>query len=137
MTNEQKKRQLQKYRELENEVRRLTGEIERWRQQSSRTTSVVSSLPKVSGGDCRQLEHSVISIIDLTQMLERRQNELIKLRLKLMNAIEEVNDYRQRLILQYKYIDGLTFEKIAAELDLQCRWTIELHNRALSAIRTL
>lgn len=64
------------------------------------------------------------------KQLKRYQQETIAIE----NAIEGVQDPRLRLILRYKYMDGLKWETIADLMRYDVRWIYRLHGEALRAI---
>ena len=49
-------------------------------------------------------------------------------------AIQSVPDERLRLLLRYRYIDGMAFERIAEKLGLSRQWVCGLHDSAVNQI---
>ena len=56
------------------------------------------------------------------------------LRREIEGAIRQVEDERLRELLQLRYLEGLTWEKVSEALNLQYRWVIKLHGDALENI---
>ena len=56
-------------------------------------------------------------------------------RLKLENAVNEVPDERLKLVLQLRYIDGLTIEEAAASMFIDIRWFQRLQKKALAFVK--
>lgn len=50
------------------------------------------------------------------------------------NAIEELSDSTQALILRYRYIDGMAWEDITEELCYSIRNVHYMHNKALESL---
>ena len=50
------------------------------------------------------------------------------------DAIASVPDGRLRMLLRYRYVDGMTWERIAVNMNLDARWVRRLHGRALDAL---
>jgi len=133
MTSQEKKEELAKYKGLCFEVKRLDNEILRMKSMAERTTSTLSCMPK-GGGDSRPIEKAAIAIDKLRVILREEQNKLIRERLRLLSAINAVGDGRLRSVLNLRYIEGYTFEKIAVELEISWRHVIRLHGAALESL---
>lgn len=136
MTNQEKKAKLNKYREAEAESSRLEQEITRWYSKAEKMTTAVKLVP--SGGAAgRSLENSIEAIDALAGRLGDKRRETVRLRREIEDVIAAVPDGRLRMLLRYRYIDGMTWEKVADNMGLELRWTHVLHGRALSEITTL
>lgn len=134
MTNQQKKEYLQKYRSAEREEKRLELEILRWRARAEKTTT---GFCQASGGagDGRSLEHTVARIDELAGQLTRKRDELVSLRRAIGAAIDAVPDARLRELLKLRYIEGLTWGKLAVVMGYDdLRWLYRLHGRALEQL---
>jgi DNA-directed RNA polymerase specialized sigma subunit len=131
MTSQEKKEQLQKYKEAEREAVRLEEEIARWYSQAERTTTVLQKAPGGgTGGD--RLQSAVEEIDGLLCQLGDKRAESVRIRRKIEDAIANVSDGRQRQLLRYRYIEGMTWTKTAVNLGVDERWVYRLHGQALS-----
>lgn len=136
MTNQEKKAKLNQYREAEAEASRLEQEITKWYSKAEKMTTAVKLVP--SGGAAgRSLENSIEAIDALAGRLGDKRRETVRLRREIEDVIAAVPDGRLRMLLRYRYIDGMTWEKVADNMGLELRWTHVLHGRALSEITTL
>lgn len=136
MTNQDKKAELRKYRDAEAAADRLREEIARLYSKAEKMTTVLRLVP-VGGGDGRKIESAIEDIGELADRLGDKQREANQLRRRMEDAIATVPDGRLRLLLEYKYVDGMTWEQIAEKVGIEQRWVYELHGRALSAITAL
>ena len=134
MTNQEKKAELLKYQQAIHETDRLTGEIERWRARSEKMVSFVSDMPKASQDNLRGLEGNVENIVELTRVLVGKYAEAVELRRALAASIEKVESDRLRLILAYRYVDGMTLEAVAEQTGYSYRQITRLHGEALTEI---
>ena len=134
MTIQDKKEALKKYQWICCEVKRLSGEILRLQSIAERATTVLSDMPKGGNRESRPVEKSAIAIDKLRNILRTEQNRLITERLRLMGAINSVEDDRLRSVLNLRYIEDFTFEKIAVELEISYQWACKLHGDALEKI---
>lgn len=131
MTSQEKKEILLQYRVAEREEKRLEVEIQRWRSRAEKMTSGYGGTPS-GGGDGRSLENTMAHIDDLTRQLAQRLDRLVTLRQKIVTAIDSVPDPKQRELLRLRYIDGLTWGKLAVVMGYDdLRWIYRLHGRAL------
>ena len=133
MTNQEKKEILQQYRLAEMEEQRLEHEIERWRSRAEKVTPGYSKAP-AGGGDGRSMEHTLERLGELVVELTKQRDKLIRLRREIGAAIDTVPDARLRELLRLRYIEGLSFERIAVSMDYSWRQVIRLHGVALNEV---
>lgn len=130
MTNQDKKAELRKYRDAEAAADRLREEIARLYSKAEKMTTVLRLVP-VGGGDGRKIESAIEGIGELADRLGDKQREANQLRRRMEDAISTVPDGRLRLLLEYKYVDGMTWERIAEKMGMSVRGTTKMHGRAL------
>lgn len=134
MTNQEKKVDLRKYSEAQAAADRLREEIARLYSKAEKMTTTLKLVPTIGGGG-RGIESAIEGIGELVDQLSEKQNEANQLRCKIEDAISMVPDGRLRLLLEYKYIDGLTWERIAEKMGFDdVRWIYRLHRKALSGL---
>lgn len=134
MTSQEKKEYLQQYRTAEAEERRLELEIERWRVRAAKMTSGYGSTPAGSG-DGRSLERTVAHIDALIRQLTDQRDKLARLRREIGTAISSVPDPKLQELLRLRYIDGMTWGKLAITMGYDdLRWIYRLHGRALKLL---
>ena len=132
--NEDKIRWLKSYRGLIAEMQRLQREIERWRSIAEKVTPTLSAV-RFTAPNGSRIENRVEKIDTLRDSLAAKMDELIRLRIQIEQAVEAVPDDRLRLLLRYRYIDGMTFEKIAEKMNLSYQWVSKLHGDALEQVQ--
>lgn len=132
--NQEKIKRLKQFCVLDKKINRKVEEISYWRGKLEQITSAPSVTPKGGGSIYPKVESIVAKIVDLEAGLNRDIDQLIDARLKINIIIKKVEDEREKLLLEYRYIDCKTFEWIAAEMKLSWQWTHELHRRALNKI---
>ena len=57
--------------------------------------------------------------------------ELARIKREVHEAVESVEDLKQRTVLQYRYCSYWSWERIAAAMNYELRWVYQLHGRAL------
>lgn len=130
-----KKEFLSRYADNEREIRRLEEEICRWESRAERMTSSFSHTPSCRGDD--RLQSAVDEMVELRGLLYDRLVDATELRRQIAQAISAVPQQRLRLLLEYRYIDDLTWEQVASALGSDYRWTLRLHERALALLHDL
>ena len=127
------KERLRRYIWLKQECRQLEAYLERIRNDMSVVTS-----PRLTGmphaKDPKGLDEIVIRYEEICGKYEKQLRIYQKETIAIENAIEGVQDPRLRLILRYKYMDGLKWETIADLMRYDVRWIYRLHGEALRAI---
>jgi len=134
MTNKDKIKYLKRYITLDREIDRKLKEVDCWRAKLSRLTPVYSSQPKGGGTIYSRTEEIIIKIADMEEAINADIDKLIDLKQKIERVIESVPDDKERLLLKYRYLDGKTFEWIAAEMNYHWRSVHKIHISALSKI---
>lgn len=131
--NEQKIRYLSRYRRLNQRIDRLLEEQGRWREKAMRITPVLSPVPG-GGGSGSPIERPIEKVLEIDAEINREIDALIDLRRDIQGAIEKVPDENLQLLLTYRYINGLSFEKIAEKMNYCERQIYRKHGEALSWI---
>lgn len=134
MTNKDKIKYLKRYINLDREIDRKLEEVARLRAKLTRVTEVFTAEPRGGGSIYGKTEEILAKIVDLEKEIDADVDRLISIRDNIKAVIEAVEDDRERLLLQYRYLDGKTFEWIAAEMNLSWQWVHKLHSKALAKI---
>lgn len=134
MTNAEKKSFLRRYGDNEREITRLEEELARWESRAEKVTASYSLAP-AHGCDGDKVQTAVDRIAEVKAMLYDRLTDATELRRSIQAAIDSVGDPRLRNLLAYRYIEGLTFERIAVNIDCHWRWTLYLHGKALADLK--
>ncbi len=134
MTNKDKIKYLKRYITLDREIDRKLEEVARLRSKLTRITQVLTAEPRGGGSIYGKTEEILAKIVDMEREIDADIDRLVAIRDGIKTIIEAVEDDRERLLLQYRYLDGKTFEWIAAKMDLSWQWVHKLHSKALAKI---
>lgn len=107
-------------------------ELTSLRALAEKVTSSISGQPKGSG---RSREEIICKMVDLEKELDEKIDRMVELRIKIEKEISLVADQRYRSILQMRYINGWTLEKIAVETGYSWRQVNRIHGQALERFR--
>ena len=131
-----KKEYLQQYKRLDSYIESQVEELEKWRLLATKVTPTYSDMPSGSGGDDK-IQSAVEHMDEIRKMLDQSIDEFVKLKTDIQEKLDAVEDISLRMLLKYRYIDGLTFEQIAVNMNYSYQWICELHRRALQKIETV
>jgi len=109
-------------------------------QLKQRLDTIMAELATVSSPDLSGMPHSseptrldslVIRFEDIADRYAKKLEETQKELAAIERAVESLEDPRLRLLIRYKYIDGLRWETIADLMHYDVRWIYRLHGEAL------
>lgn len=133
MTNEQVIDYLKQYKDLNKSIERLIDEKERFKSIALKVTPTWSDMPKGSDGE-NPRELAICKMMDCENEITRQIDEYVDLGNEIKSVIKKLDKERLRLIIAYKYIDGLSHEKIAEKVGISVYWVGELHAKAINEI---
>nr|DAW55822.1 MAG TPA: Protein of unknown function (DUF722) [Caudoviricetes sp.] len=133
MTNQDKIAWLRRYREAAAEQDRLMAEIARWRSLAERVSPTLSGMPAGGGGPGRMIA-AVERMDELEAELAEQIVERVTIRREIGQAIDRVPDERLARLLRLRYIDGMTWERVAVEMHYSYMQVCRMHGKALDVI---
>lgn len=136
VTNKEKIRYLKQYVLLEKAIDRMLADLDRQRVRLGKLTPTLSDMPSGGGSIYKSTDIDIIDkIVDLEARINQRIDEAINVRERIQQLIDGLEDDREKLLMNYRYIDGQTFEWIAGEMNYHWRSVHKIHVRALSKIQ--
>lgn len=149
MTPQQKKKWLQRYRELGREVERIDRqinntlqEIDAIRATAERTTTVLSDMP--GGGSFKSREDIYTKLVDMSEEVDRLVDGYVEKKLQaekkrndIIVSIRRLDDPAMETLMMLRYIDGLEFEEIAVGMTYCIRHVWRLHGNALQKLEVI
>lgn len=131
--NEQKIRYLSRYRKIDRQIDQLLEEQSRWREMALKITPVLSQTP--GGGESGSpIERPMDKVLEIDVEINREIDELQIVRQEIRAALNQLEDENLKLLMEYRYIDGLTWEQVAEKMHYSWRHTCRLHGEALAKI---
>lgn len=108
-------------------------------KQLSELKEMLSGISSVMGGGEKlqstkkldPLGDNICKIIDLENDINEICDEYLNKKADIINKIEKIEDQKLKLLLSLRYLNFMTFEHIAYEMDISFQWTCKLHKRAL------
>lgn len=131
--NELKIRYLSRYRRVSKRIDRLLEEQSRWREMALKITPVLSQTP--GGGESGSpIERPMDKVLEIDVEINREIDELQIVRQEIRAALNQLEDENLKLLMEYRYIDGLTWEQIAVKMNYSYMQICRLHGKALRTI---
>ena len=78
---------------------------------------------------------TVVKIDEMERALDKDIDRLIDLKREIAEAIAAVPDMRYRTLLEYRYLCGWSWRRIARTMNYSEDWTRHAHGRALQMVR--
>lgn len=132
--NEQKKEFLMIYQLAKRDVTRLEEQLAELR--------IGKMSPGCEIGDGLPHAHNATDLSGYAAKVDELEREIVAARYRricaferVRNCIEALEDEREKLLLTYRYIRGMKWEKIAVEMDYKWRSVHKIHVRALKNLK--
>lgn len=116
--------------------RRIDAEQERLDRMRSRLeTGRMSHLSGMPRGGRYDWADTESSIIDLEKRLNAQIRDMCRIKIAVTDAIRAVGNVEYEEVLNYRYLDGLKWERIAEIMGYELRNIHYMHGKALLRIR--
>lgn len=137
MTDKDKKvmEWLSEYSGIDERIERLENEVERLRTKLEGVgAQVIDGMPKATGNS-KDHEKLILELQKLDNELTTETLNLRKKRLDILEAVNGIREPRLQVLIEYRYIDLMRWEKICNELN--CSWDTvhRWHREALKKIK--
>ena len=131
--NEQKIRYLSRYRRMNARIDRLLDEKRRWWELALKITPSLSQAPG-GGENGSRVERPMDKVMEIEAQITREIDELYTVHQEIKGTLSQLEDENLKLLMEYRYIDGLTWEQVAVEMNYSYMQICRLHGKALNAI---
>lgn len=121
---------------LDKQISCKLDQIERLRSLTQRVTASYddSGASHSGGGTASPMEDAIIRLMEAQDALNAQIAALIDAKTEIQRIIQRVNDGRLRLLLEKRYLCGMTWEAIAVDMGVSYRWLMTLHSDALGVV---
>lgn len=128
------KEYLQQAIRLDERINSKIAQLDSLNELATKCTSTISDMPKNPSPSMSRLEDVVVKIVDLQADINSDINTLVDLKREMTHVIKAVDDVDCRLLLEFRYLCGHSWEEIAVELGYTTRNIHYLHRQALKLI---
>ena len=126
------KRELQDYRQLDKRIGEMTERIAGLIDRATRATASMEA-ERVSGTGARSnVETAVVTKIQLERQLDSMIDDLNARRFAIQNAIDAMQDTREKRILELRYIDGRSWASVTTRMEISEPYSYIIHESALN-----
>ena len=132
--NEQKIQYLSRYRRLNQRIDHLLEEQSRWRERALKITPTLSQAPG-GGGSGSPIERPMDKVLEIDEEINREIDTLQTIRQEIRETLNQLEDESLKLLMEYRYIDGMTWEQVAVKMNYCWRQVCRKHGQALTQIR--
>lgn len=131
MTLEQKKNYLRSYRMLDREIQIKVDRLAYLRARSTKATPSWTGMPRAKSTSASQMEDLVIKIVQLENEVNADIDRLYARRQRIEADLEQMENPVYRILLEYRYINCLTWEEMTEQMHYSYQHLHRLHNAAL------
>lgn len=128
---------LERYQKLKAEAEQLKEEVEKIRNSlESPKSIVIDGMPKGETVTNRT-DEMIGKYLTLQEALTLKWQLVVNAHMEIENALDRMEDVTSRMILRYRYIDGLTWVRIAIKMHYSEQRIYQLHRIALSQAKKI
>lgn len=127
------KQYLNRARRIDKEIDALLRLVQTTRESLESVTQNYDS-DKASG---TKNPHKFDRLVELESLVDQKVDELIALKTDILETISKLKDNRQRILLTKYYLQMLTWEQVAVDMDYSFQHTMRMHGYALREIERI
>lgn len=101
------------------------------RALATKTNSSLNDVPVSGTRNVHRLEDVICKITDLENEINADIDRLVDMKREFTDLIRRMQDPRQQLLMEKRYLCGHTWEEISSEMNYDLRWVYRLHGQAL------
>lgn len=129
------KKELLAYRPIKEELNDLEKRIDKLRKDARSPKGIsYSDMPRGRGEPISAQQRYIEQLEELSQMYEEKKSELMKTQIAVERAISSLPS-ELRLLMRYRYIDGMRWEEIAEIMHISIGTFHNWHNKALLLLK--
>lgn len=119
---------------VDQRIENKLGQIALLNDLATKATVTYSDMPRNPNKGQSRLEDVIIKIIDIKTEIHADMLELVDLKKEIMDCIKRVEDPELQLILELRYLNYMSWERIAGELGYGIDNVFKLHRKALDFV---
>lgn len=127
------KQYLNRARRIDKEVDALLRLVQSTRESLESITQNYDS----DGATGTKNPHKFDKLVELEALVDSKVDELIDVKMEIINTISKLKDNRQRIILTEYYLDMKTWEQVSVDIQFSYQHTHRLHGRALQEVQRI
>jgi len=125
------KEYLQQYRHIQREIEDIDRRMAQIRLKYAAPSAInYSDMPKAHNSE-HDLSDYIVKMDELTDYMISKYTRLRGIEVDIYMRVDRMENQRERELLRFRYIDGMTWTEIADALDTTERNVYFIHGRAL------
>lgn len=124
---------IKKISTIQERVKLKQQELEKWRSIAECLTPKLGIRSGYTKSD--KVGNCIISIVTLEKELEDQISELVAEYTNVTRLINDLEDESEKLLLEYRYLNGKTWEDISELMGYDLRYIFKKHSNALERIK--
>lgn len=120
---------------LDSRINAKLDQLEYLKALATKTSAVLSDMPRNDTPNQQWLESTVVRIVDLGAELNRDIDRLIDLRTEALEAVRGLEDADQQLVLELRYLTNRGWDEIVKAMNYSPSNVFRLHGLALRNVR--
>lgn len=125
------KEYLQQYRHIQREIEDIDRRMAQTRLKYAAPSAInYSDMPKAHNSE-HDLSDYIVKMDELTDYMISKYTRLRGIEVDIYKRVDRMENQKERELLRYRYIDGMTWTEIADALDTTERNVYFIHGRAL------
>ena len=129
------KEELKRYRGMELEMKMIERKMAALRRRAESPGGAAFSHAPGRGGERHGFADCVAELVELQELYDERAHAMTADMLRIVGAIGRVSDPVERVLLELRYVDGLSWLEIMRQIGYEESQTHRIHGRALAHIR--
>lgn len=125
------KEYLNRARYLDREIEAKIDHLARIDSMVNRVSPVLSDMPGNPSKDPAKREKLLVKMIDLKWEINAEIDELVDTKREIMKFIGKIDNSSYRLLLELRYVNLCTWERIAEIMDISLSTVYRMHGSAL------
>lgn len=119
---------------LDQRINSKIEQIDTLNSLARKATSTLSDMPKAPGRNTSRLEDIIVKIVMLQEEINNDIDSLVDIKIRMTEMINDMEDKEQQMVLEKRYLNFLSFEQIAVDLNFSIQHVFRIHKQALSEI---
>lgn len=125
---------LKKYKRMEDVLRIKTEKLRRLESAVVYTSPAMTDMPHPPSDPALKRSAALAALMDLEVEVEKSMEECLKINRRVMEMFDTIHDCDVKWVMYARYVNGLSWKVISADLGKTERWTLHLHGDGLKEL---
>jgi len=122
---------------IEEQIQSKMEQIESLKSLACKVTQGFGKEPVAHSPNVTSMQDVIVHILEAEEELNRKIDDLVSMKMEVMQVIDQVQNVTLRLILEKRYLSFFTWERIAVDMGYTVRWALQHHDEALRVVQKI